>query len=138
MDLLKIFGVRRWKPDLEQEKPPRKEWPDHVLTLDNNGFDNFINKYPVSVVDFWAEWCTPCKMIAPRIRKLSREYIGRVAFGKLNIGKNRDIAKRYHIIGIPYLCLFSYGKKVTGITGVRSINVIKNRIEDILMRFDND
>ena len=62
MDLLKIFGLKRWKPDLEHKPHDKKEWTDYVVALSSSKFDDFINKYPLSVVDFWAEWCTPCKI----------------------------------------------------------------------------
>jgi len=62
MGLLKIFGLKRWKPDLEHKPHDKKEWTDYVVALSSSKFDDFINKYPLSVVDFWAEWCTPCKI----------------------------------------------------------------------------
>lgn len=136
MGLLKLFGLKRWKPDLEREPSPKKEWPDHVLTLSSSEFDNFINKYPVSIVDFWAPWCRPCKLIVPLIRQLSRRYKGKVAFGRLNIDQNRNLAKRYHVLAIPNLVFFSCGEKITNIAGVRSIKELQVKIDDILMKFE--
>ena len=94
------------------------DWPDHVVTLEGNNFNKFIEKYPFSVVDFWAPWCAPCQVIATRIRRLSKIYNGKVAFSKIDIQKNQDIAKQYKIVGIPHLVLFSYGIKISSITGV--------------------
>lgn len=136
MGLRELFGFKRWEPDLDRAPPPKEDWPDHVLTLNTNEFDKFITKYPLSVVDFWAPWCAPCKMIAPRIRQLSKTYKGRVAFGKLNISQNKGLTMRYHIHGIPNLVFFSYGEKVTNITGVCSTGAIKDKIDDILDRFN--
>jgi thioredoxin 1 len=113
-----------------------EEWPDHVLTLEGNNFSKFIEKYPLSVVDFWATWCAPCRTMAPRLRRLSKIYKGKVAFGKLDTEKNQDIAKQYKIMGIPHLIFFSNGKKVNSITGVRSIGYIKNVIKDLLEKKD--
>ena len=136
MGLRELFGFKKWEPDLDRSPPPKEDWPDHVLTLNTKGFDKFINKYPLSVVDFWAPWCAPCHTIAPHIRQLSKIFKGRVAFGKINISKNKGLAMRYHIHGIPNLVFFSYGEKVTNITGVNSIGVIKNKIDNILGRFN--
>jgi len=113
-----------------------KEWPDHVLTLGGNNFNEFIKNYPLSIVDFWAPWCAPCKTMAPRLRRLSKIYKGKVAFGKLDTQKYPNIAKQYKIMGIPHLIFFRNGKNVTSITGVRSVGYIKNVIEDFLEKID--
>jgi len=118
--------------DSNQKVHSVKEWPDHILTLEGNNFNKFIEKYPLSIVDFWAPWCTPCRVMAPRLRRLSKIYKGKVAFGKLDTQKNQDIAKQYKIMGIPHLIFFRNGKKVTSITGVRSVGYIKNVIGDLL------
>jgi len=109
-----------------------KEWPYHVITLEGSNFNKFIEKYPLSAVDFWAPWCAPCKVMGPRLRRLSKIYKGKLAIGKIDIQKNQDVAKQYKIMGIPHLIFFKFGKKVTSITGVRSVSYIKNVIEDLL------
>lgn len=138
MGILEFLGIRKWKPNLEREPPPKTDWPGKVVSLNVRGFDGFIDKYPLSVVDFWAPWCGPCKVIAPRIRQLSKKYRGRAAFGKVDITDNRKLAGRYHVMGIPNLIFFSYGKKVTNITGVRSERDIRKTIDGILERFDRE
>ena len=109
-----------------------KEWPDHIITLDSVKFNDFIQKYPLSIVDFWAPWCVPCKKMVPRLRRLSKIYMGKVAFGKLNTQSNHNIAKQYKIIGIPHFGFFKYGKKIASITGVKSIREIKATIDNLL------
>ena len=113
-----------------------KKWPDHVLTLEINDFNEFILKYPLSVVDFWAPWCAPCKAMAPRLRRLSKIYKGKVAFGKLDTHRNHNIAKQYKITGIPHLMFFRNGKKITSITGVKAVGYIKNVLEDFLKKIE--
>lgn len=112
------------------------EWPDHVITLEGKNFNDFIEKYPLSMVDFWAPWCVPCKTMIPRVRRLSQIYNGKVAFGKLDTQKNQDIAKQYKVMGIPHLVFFRYGEKINSITGVKSVGDIKNVIEDLLEKKD--
>lgn len=136
MVYLGIFKRKRRNRDSDQKAPSVGEWPGYVVTLEEKNFNEFIQKYPLSIVDFWASWCAPCKIIAPRIRRLSKIYKGKVAFGRLNTQKNEDIAKQYHIMGIPHLAFFRYGKKITSITGVRSIGDLKDKIDDLLKKLE--
>jgi thioredoxin 1 len=128
--------LKQGNHESNQKSHTIEEWPNHVVTLDGGNFKKFIDKYPLSVVDFWAPWCTPCRAMTPRLRRLSKIFKGKVAFGKLDTQKNQDIAKQYKIIGIPYLIFFKYGKKVTSITGVKSVGDIKNVIEHLLDKID--
>jgi len=125
---------RLWKRSSDQRTPSVNDWPDYVVTLDGKSFNKFIQRYPLSLVDFWAPWCAPCKVIAPRIRRLSKIYKGKVAFGRLNTQKNEDVAKQYHIMGIPHLAFFRYGRKISSITGVRSIGDMKDTIDNLLKK----
>ena len=136
MIFLGIFKYKKENRNSEQKIPSAVEWPDHVVILDGKKFEEFIQKYALSVIDFWAPWCSPCKAMAPRLRRLSKIYKGKIAVGKLDTQKNQDIAKQYKIMGIPHLIFFKYGKKVTSITGVRSVGYIKNVIEDLLEKRD--
>jgi len=108
------------------------KWPDYVITLDKKSLKPFIEKYPLSIVDFWAPWCVPCKTMSPRLRRLSKIYKGKVAFGRLNTQENKSISKKYKIMGIPHFIFFSYGKPVASITGVKSVGDIKDTIDNHL------
>lgn len=136
MVILGFFKHKKQSGKPEKKSYSSLEWPDYVLTLDRNNFDNFIKKYPLSVVDFWAPWCGPCKTMGPRLRRLSKIYKGQMAFGKLNTQEHEDIAKKYKIMGIPHLIFFRYGKKITAVTGVRSVGDLKNVIEHLLSNPD--
>lgn len=136
MSLRDFFKLGKWQPNLSRKPPPSNAWPDHILTLKSKNFEKFIDKYPLSMVDFWAPWCKPCGELAPRIRKLSKMYNGKVAFGRINVDDHKEISKRYHILGIPKLIFFSYGEKVTNIVGVKPIKDIQEKIEEILGKFE--
>jgi thioredoxin 1 len=134
MVILGIFDFNKKRKISDKQVLSDSQWPDYGVTLDEMNFDNFIQKYPLSIVDFWASWCAPCRAMAPRLRRLSKIYKGKVAFGKLNTQEHQDIAKKYKIMGIPHLVFFSYGKKINSITGLKSIGDIKDTIDGLLKK----
>lgn len=125
------IDFRFWNKE-KQHTPKPKEYPTYVVTLDEDTFNEFINKYPLSVVDFWAPWCKPCKTMYPRLRRLSKIYRRKVAFGRINTQKNENIAKEYKIMGIPHLAFFEHGKKTASMTGVQTVGDMKKTINDLL------
>ncbi|MFQ5587691.1 MAG: thioredoxin [Nitrospiria bacterium] len=84
------------------------------------------------MVDFWASWCGPCKMIAPTIEELAGEYQGQMKVCKLNTDENPDIASQHQIMGIPSLLFFNEGKLVDKIVGAASKKQFKEKIDAIL------
>ena len=94
---------------------------DGIVTLTTSIFDEIVasSDKPV-VVDFWAEWCGPCKMIAPILDEVSRDYDGRVQVAKLNVDDNPEVAAKYGIRGIPTLLLFKQGEVVATKVGALS------------------
>jgi len=131
-----IFFVflKKEKRDFSKKVTSVEDWPDHVVTLDKKNFSDFIQKYQLSVVDFWAPWCAPCKAMLPRLRRLSVIYKDKVAFGRLNTQGNKDISKKHKIMGIPHFMFFCYGKKVASMTGVKSVGDIKDTIDGLLKK----
>ena len=94
---------------------------DYTLTLTDGDFEQTVltSDKPV-LVDFWAEWCGPCRMIAPAVEALAEEYSGRVAVGKLNIDDNPNTPSKYGVRSIPSLLLFKGGEVVEATVGVTS------------------
>jgi thioredoxin 1 len=85
----------------------------NLLILTDAGFDaDVLNSDVPVLVDFWAEWCGPCRVLAPTVETLASEYTGRLKVGKLNVDENGATAMRYQIRGIPTLLLFKGGKVV--------------------------
>jgi thioredoxin len=84
------------------------------------------------MVDFWAVWCGPCRIVAPTVEELAKEYTGKVKVGKLNTDENPEIASRYKIMGIPTLMFFKDGQKVDQIVGAVPKPQLKAKIDAIL------
>ena len=103
---------------------------EKVQTLTDNNFDQSVIKSGKPVlVDFWAEWCGPCKRLAPTVDELATDYDGRVVVGKLNVDDNPGIAGRFSIRGIPTLLLFKGGQIVEQIVGLADKDTLKKLIE---------
>ena len=84
---------------------------------DSNFQEKVIDQQGVTVVDFWAEWCGPCRMVGPIVEQLAQSLKGKVKVSKLNVDQNQDIAEKYNIQSIPSLVLFKNGNEIARIVG---------------------
>jgi thioredoxin 1 len=84
------------------------------------------------MVDFWAAWCGPCRIIAPTIEELAKEYAGKIKVAKLNTDENPDIASKYKIMGIPTLIFFKKGEKLDQVVGAVPKSQLKAKIDALL------
>lgn len=104
-----------------------------ILHFNDSNFkkDVLESELPV-LVDFWANWCSPCKMIAPAVELLANEYAGKMKIGKLDVDSNPKSATRYGVMSIPTLIFFKGGKVIGQVNGVLSKAVLKQKIEENL------
>ena len=101
-----------------------------ILTLTDDNFDEQINKVSGPLlVDFWAAWCGPCKMIAPSLEQLAGEMAGRATVAKVNVDENGDVANRFGIRSIPTLMIFKEGRVVDQIVGALPKEQIRRMVE---------
>ena len=102
----------------------------NILTLNDGNFDSEVKKPGAPLlVDFWAEWCGPCRMVAPILEQLSEEYTGKVRIGKLNVDDFSGLAGRYGIQSIPTLLMFKEGKVVDQFIGAAPREVLARLID---------
>ena len=103
---------------------------ENVQTFTDGNFDDSVLKSngPV-LVDFWAEWCGPCKRLAPTVDALATDYQGKVTVGKLNVDENPNVSFKFQIRGIPTLLLFKGGQVVESLVGVAGKDELKQVID---------
>ena len=98
------------------------------ITVDDANFDETVHKYPLMLIDCWADWCGPCRMIAPTIDELARDYAGRVTFGKLNVDENPQTAAQFGVMSIPTLLIMKNAVEVDRIIGALPKQVIEEKL----------
>jgi thioredoxin 1 len=125
MDELEVIRARKMEELLRRARAP----VEPVEVSDTNFSEN-VNRPGLVVIDCWAEWCGPCKMISPIIDQLAKEYAGKVLFGKLNVDQNPVTATKFDIMSIPTLLIIKDSKIVERIVGA----VSKGYIESLLNR----
>ncbi len=104
-----------------------------IFEVTTSSWDNEVLKANgLVLVDFWAVWCGPCRMVAPVVEELAKEFTGKLKVAKLNTDENPDIASRYKIMGIPTLMFFKDGEKVDQIVGAVPKAQLKDKIDSLL------
>ncbi|HJS81785.1 MAG TPA: thioredoxin [Nitrososphaera sp.] len=99
------------------------------IVLNDSNFASEVAKYPVMLVDFWAPWCGPCRMVGPIVEQLAREYSGKVAFGKLNVDDNQMVAGSFGIQSIPTMMILKAGKVVDVMVGALPKAQIESKLK---------
>ena len=112
---------RKKMEDMLQRKTPIQSQPEKPdgkpIVLTDASFSATVAKHKLMVVDFWAPWCGPCRMVGPIIEQLAAEYAGKVTFGKMNVDDNQTVPSSFGVQGIPTLVVFKNGEPVETLVG---------------------
>jgi len=102
--------------------------PTRPLEITDATLRKAVESHPVAVVDCWASWCAPCRILSPIIEELAQDYAGKILFAKLNVDENRERALEYGIMSIPTLLVFKGGKLVDRIVGAMPRSMLEPKI----------
>ena len=112
---LERIRAKKLKEMLEKSE---KQKTGGVITLTSSSFEKFLENTNLPVlVDFWAEWCMPCRIMAPVMEELARDYEGKAVFAKVDLDENQEVASRYNIMSIPHFIIFKNGRPAERIVG---------------------
>ena len=103
--------------------------PNKPINISDADLDEYVRKFSTLVVDCWAPWCGPCRMVGPIIEDLAQELNGKIVFGKLNVDENQLTSSKYGIMSIPSLLIFKNGKLVDRIVGAMPKPMLKLKLE---------
>jgi thioredoxin 1 len=102
---------------------------NNVIELDNGTFVDVINSDKLVLVDFWATWCGPCRVLAPVLERLADKYVGDVIITKIEADKHREVAAQYQIRSIPTILFFKNGELLDKLVGASNENTIDDKIQ---------
>ncbi len=116
--------------ELKRQKQEEHASPAAGATVEvtDQNFAETISKGGLVVIDCWAVWCSPCRMLGPIVEELARDYAGKIVFGKLNVDENHSVALEYQILSIPTLLVFKDRKLVDRIVGVMPRKLLEPKI----------
>lgn len=110
------------------KKPPPATGHVTVMPVDEVHFAQVLQKHPALVIDFWAEWCGPCRRVAPVVEELAQEFAGKVTFAKCDTDHNQRLAMQFGISAIPCLLFFSHGQMVDRVIGAQPKESIRAKV----------
>ncbi len=106
-----------------------ENYPEEPVKITDDDFEETIEDYPLILVDFWADWCGPCKMMEPVLEELAREYQGDLVIAKMNVDENSRIPGQFQVSSIPTMVLFKDGEQVERMMGALPKEQLKQKIE---------
>jgi len=114
---------------MKGDKTMENKWPDTPIHLLDADITEVMKKYPTLVIDCWAPWCGPCRMIGPIIEELATEMKGKIVFGKLNVDENPQTSMKYKIMSIPTMLVFKNGVLVDQFVGAMPKNMLLQKLK---------
>jgi len=129
---LRKVGSRKLEEAMRKAETEQSPALAKPLEMTDQNFSEVVKKNALVVIDCWASWCAPCRVIGPIIEELAKDYAGKILFGKLNVDSNLRVPLEYQIMSIPTILVFKNGKLVNRIVGARPRNFLESQITHYL------
>jgi thioredoxin len=129
---VELEAIRNKKMQELKNKMKKETSQNAPLTLTDDNFEETVKKHSLMLVDCWAAWCGPCRMVAPVVDELARDYDGRVTVAKLNVDENPKTAEQFCVVSIPTLLIMKNGNEVDRIVGVAPKQYIEEKLQKYL------
>ncbi|MGB8219457.1 MAG: thioredoxin [Methanoregula sp.] len=128
MDDTELNDIREKRMAALKEKMEHQRVSGGVIVVDQMHIEELLRNHPALVIDFWAEWCGPCRRVGPVIDELAQEFAGKVTFGKCNTDENQQLSGQLNISAIPNIVFFSNGRMVDRVIGAYPKEAIREKI----------
>ncbi|MHC1687947.1 MAG: thioredoxin [Methanothrix sp.] len=132
LDEIRKKKMEKMMSEMNKSPAPSVQFPNKPIVITDDTVDSAASQYPIFILDCWAQWCGPCRMLGPIIEELARDFSGKIVFGKLNVEENMQTSNKHNISAIPTMLVFKNGKLVDKLVGAYPKATLTAKIQKYL------
>lgn len=132
LDEIRKKKMEKMMSEMNKPPAPSVQFPNKPIVITDDTVDSAVSQYPIFILDCWAQWCGPCRMLGPIIEELARDLSGKIVFGKLNVDENMQTSNKHNISAIPTMLVFKNGKLVDKLIGAYPKATLAAKIQKYL------
>jgi len=132
LDEIRKKKMEKMMSEMNKSPAPSVQFPNKPIVITDDTVDSAASQYPILILDCWAQWCGPCRMLGPIIEELARDFSGKIVFGKLNVDENMQTSNKHNISAIPTMLVFKNGKLVDKLVGAYPKATLTAKIQKYL------